>query len=53
MTRKVKATDKQLAGKKGGRSTLKKHGAEFYARIGAKGGRERARRLREAGGSTP
>lgn len=27
------------AGRKGGRATLRKHGAKFYARIGRKGGK--------------
>lgn len=43
--RKVKAT-KQTVGRRGGRATLKNHGPEFFSRIGAKGGRTRARNMR-------
>ena len=28
------------AGRKGGRTTLKRHGPEFYSKIGRKGGRK-------------
>lgn len=39
MAKKVKRRTRADAGRKGGKTTLKRHGPEFYARIGRKGGK--------------
>jgi len=39
MTMARKAMSVAAAGRKGGRTTLERHGPEFYSKIGRKGGR--------------
>jgi general stress protein YciG len=37
----AKTTGRSKAGQKGGKTTAQRHGSDFYARIGRKGGKAR------------
>lgn len=43
----LKKRGRAKSGQKGGKTTLKRHGPEFYARIGRKGGKKRASNLKK------